>query len=178
MPDRWNRSRRSQFISAVRLGVAPHSGRIGGTQTAIACIAHKSLEICERCRLSIHLHAAIAMRKRQRLERKTNASMVSDSHRSKFRHLLTSKHFHVEFWVLRSAFGVTGFESRRHTIRLYVSNQAGGAHAHNQIVCFHVVVLVRSMGCGLFCLLSLGCISRVSDQFPCQSSLRNLSSCR
>src|SRR5262245_13836327 len=37
MPDRWNRSRRSQPISAVRIGVAAHPGRIGGAQTAIAC---------------------------------------------------------------------------------------------------------------------------------------------
>jgi formamidopyrimidine-DNA glycosylase len=36
MPDRWNRSRRSQSLAAVRIGVAAHSGRIGGAQTAIA----------------------------------------------------------------------------------------------------------------------------------------------
>src|SRR5215471_16918646 len=36
MPDGWNRSRRSQSIPAVRIGVAADAGRIGGTQTAIA----------------------------------------------------------------------------------------------------------------------------------------------
>jgi hypothetical protein len=71
----------------------------------------------------------------------TNASTVSENYWPQFRYLLPGEHLHIELWVLRFALGTTGLESRRHTVRLHIGNNAGSPYAHNQIVRFHIIGL-------------------------------------